>query len=122
MPIPTSSPASSEITQSTSRCAHSTLPLTQPANVTTAIDSESSAIAPSGGRPPRTRHAIPTSIAPEAIVTPAIGSPAAIGIPSTATTGIAAIRPADHETAWRSKFDALSRLSVSELRCREALM
>ena len=102
LPIATSNPAPSDSSASAIRWTHSTSPVMQPTNVANPISTESANITASGGRPPVVRHAIPTSIAPTPIVTPATGSPAAIGMPSIATTGTAPSRPAVHDTDARS--------------------
>ena len=87
----------------TAKCSHGSEPVTLPTNVAAPITTASVAISASGGRPPPLRQAIPTSIAPAPIVTPATGSFAARPPPRTATTGIAASSPALTDTRSRSK-------------------
>ncbi len=84
-------------------CTPVTEPVTQPTKVETDMATASVAIRASGGRPPVTRQAMPTSIAPAPIVTPHTGLPIAIPMVRTATTGTAASSPASKDTSLRSK-------------------
>ena len=93
-PSATSSPPASAQTASRPKCSHTIDPVTHPTNVEIAITVASVASSAIGGRPPPTRQAIPTSIAPAPIVTPATELHTALPMPRTATTGIAASRPA----------------------------
>ena len=102
-PSATSRPPISAHTVSTPRCSHSCDPVTEPTNVEIDITTASIVSTASGGRPPRIRHAIPISIAPAPIVTPATALQATVPIVSTATTGIAASSPPATDTARRSK-------------------
>src|SRR5690349_3190059 len=70
----------------------------------------------SGGRPPRTRQAIPTSIAPAPMVTPATEDHAIVPTASTATTGTAASTPDCTDTAARSKRAACCTATASDPR------
>ena len=76
------------------------------------------AISASGGRPPVTRHAMPTSIAPAPMVTPHTGLPIAIPKVRTATTGTAASSPASKDTSLRSNRAAsrTARLTATGVR------
>ena len=85
----------------------------QPASVASPIATASVAITAYGGRPPFTRQAMPTNIAPTAVVTPATGWPAAISPPSSATIGIAASAPPVGETAVRLNCTAACAAAVS---------
>ena len=87
--------------------------MTQPTSVARPIRTASVAIAISGGRPPATRQAIPTSIAPTVEVTAGTGSPAAISPPSSANTGIPASSPAAGAIPARSKRAAARTAVVS---------
>ncbi len=113
LPTPTSRPPTSAHAATTARCSQDTDPVTHPTNVEVAIRAASVAISASGGRPPAVRQAMPTSIAPAPIVTPATGSPAAMPPPRTAVTGIAASRPPEGETIDRSKRAAARTAAVS---------
>ncbi len=105
-PSATSSPAINDHSATTTRCSHRVDPVTHPTNVDKAIPPASTAMSAIGGRPPCVRHAMPTSMAPAAIVTAATGSPKAMPPPSRAATGIAARRPPTRDAAPRSKVAA----------------
>ncbi len=94
LPTPAISPAITDHRHSTIRCTQATEPLTEPTKVEAAITRASTVIRANGGRPPPVRQAMPTSMAPAAIVTAATGCPSARAPPSTATTGMAASSPA----------------------------
>jgi hypothetical protein len=64
------------------KCSAPIEPVSEPTKVQSAIVSASIVIIVSSGRPPPTRQAIPTSIAPAPIATPATRWPAASAPPA----------------------------------------
>lgn len=72
-PTPTSSPPATDHRQSTIRCTQRMEPATDPTNVDSAMMLASTAISANGGRPPLTRQAMPTSIAPAPMVAACTG-------------------------------------------------
>jgi hypothetical protein len=90
--------------------------VSDPTNVETDMTNASVASTARGGRPPPTRQAIPTSIAPAPMVTPATDDHATVPSARVATTGIAASRPARADTAVRSNRAASATATASEPR------
>ena len=93
LPSATSRPPASAHTASSTKWSHGIDPVRHPTNVDVAITVASVASSASGGRPPATRQAIPTSIAPAPIVTPATELHTTVPRARTAATGIAASSP-----------------------------